>query len=153
VKTLAHAGEKAEILRRLETVRPESARRWGRMTAPQMVCHLADAFLGVIGERPVTQDQSLFRRTVMKWFALYTPLPWPRDIPTSPEFDQAAGRGTTPADFAADVARLRSIVERVTSGSVPVPWTAHPYFGRLTAREWLRWSYLHMDHHLRQFGA
>ena len=153
MKTLAHQRDKEEILRRLATVRVDSPRRWGRMTAPQMICHLADAFQGVIGERPVTQAQSLFRRTVMKWVALHVPLPWPAGIPTSPEFDQAAGRGTTPADFAADVARLRSIVEKVTSGAVPVPWTAHPYFGPLSARDWLRWSYLHMDHHLRQFGA
>jgi hypothetical protein len=153
MKTLAHARDKEEVLRRLGALRADSPRRWGTMTAPQMVCHLSDAFLGVIGEKQVTQAQSLFRRTVMKWIALYAPVPWPRDIPTSPEFDQAAGRGTAPADFAADVARLRSIVERVTSGAAPVPWTAHPYFGPLTARGWLRWSYLHMDHHLRQFGA
>jgi len=26
-------------------------------------------------------------------------------------------------------------------------------FGRLSDAAWLRWGYLHMDHHLRQFGA
>ena len=29
----------------------------------------------------------------------------------------------------------------------------HPVLGRLTRRQWMRWSYLHTDHHLRQFGA
>ena len=153
MKTLAHARDKEEILRRLAAVRADSPRRWGRMTAPQMVCHLSDAFLGVMGERPVRMAQTPFRRTVMKWLALSTPFPWPRDIPTSPEFDQATGAGTRPAEFAADVSRLRALVDRVTSGEVPVPWGEHPYFGRLSARGWLRWAYLHMDHHLRQFGA
>ena len=153
MKTLAHARDKEEILRRLATVRADSPRRWGRMTAPQMICHLTDAFLGVIGERPVRRYQTLFSRTVVKWFALHVPLRWRAGIPTSPEFDQAAGAGTPPAEFAADVERLRGLVLRVSSGADPVPWTEHPLFGTLTARQWLRWSYLHVDHHLRQFGA
>jgi Protein of unknown function (DUF1569) len=30
---------------------------------------------------------------------------------------------------------------------------AHPIFGRMTEEEWMRWGYLHVDHHLRQFGG
>jgi hypothetical protein len=30
---------------------------------------------------------------------------------------------------------------------------AHPLFGRMSDADWLRWAYLHADHHLRQFGA
>jgi hypothetical protein len=26
-------------------------------------------------------------------------------------------------------------------------------FGRMSQAAWLRWAYLHMDHHLRQFGV
>ena len=44
MKTLARQRDKAEILQRLSKVRPESVRRWGRMSAHQMVCHLSDAF-------------------------------------------------------------------------------------------------------------
>jgi hypothetical protein len=152
VKTLARARDKEEILRRLAAVRPDSARRWGRMTAPQMVCHLSDAFLAVIGERPMSPAQSLLGRTLVKWIALYAPMRWPPGIRTRPEIDQLTG-GTPPAEFAADLARLREVVDRLSSGAVPVPWGEHPYFGRLSARAWLRWGYLHMDHHLRQFGA
>lgn len=152
MKTLARARDKEEILRRLAAVRPDSRPRWGRMTAPQMICHLTDAFLGVIGERPMSPARSLLGRTLVKWIALHAPARWPRGIRTRPEIDQLAG-GTRPQEFAADVARLRAVVDRVTSGEVPVPWGEHPYFGRMSARDWLRWSYLHMDHHLRQFGA
>jgi hypothetical protein len=28
----------------------------------------------------------------------------------------------------------------------------HPMFGDLTSWQWMRWGYLHTDHHLRQFG-
>lgn len=29
----------------------------------------------------------------------------------------------------------------------------HSIFGPMTSAEWLRWGHLHLDHHLRQFGA
>ena len=28
----------------------------------------------------------------------------------------------------------------------------HPMFGRMDTRNWMRWGYLHADHHVRQFG-
>jgi len=32
-------------------------------------------------------------------------------------------------------------------------YTPHPMFGTLTRQEWLTWTFRHVDHHLRQFGA
>ena len=29
---------------------------------------------------------------------------------------------------------------------------SHPMFGPMTPEDWMRWGYLHADHHLRQFG-
>ena len=152
MKTLARPGDKAEIVRRLRAVRADSTRRWGRMSAPQMVCHLSDAFRCVIGQRPVSHASSAFGRTVVKWFALYLPLPWPPGIRTRPEIDQLIG-GTPPADFASDVADLEGLVELLTSPERGFAWSPHPLFGPMSDADWLRWGYLHMDHHLRQFGA
>jgi len=28
----------------------------------------------------------------------------------------------------------------------------HPIFGAMKPWDWMRWGYLHADHHLRQFG-
>ena len=152
MKTLARPLDKAEILRRLREVHPESRRRWGRMSAHQMVCHLADAFRVVIGHKPVRDASSLLDRTVVKWLALRLPVPWPPGIRTTPEIDQEAG-GTRPAVFAADLAALEALVELVTAPARSFDWQPHPRLGRMSEREWLRWGYLHIDHHLRQFGA
>ena len=59
MKTLARPEDKAEILRRLKHVRPDSVRRWGQMTAHQMICHLNDSFLGVTGQREVSPASGL----------------------------------------------------------------------------------------------
>lgn len=152
MKTLARPHDKAEILRRLKSVRPDSARRWGRMSAHQMVCHLGDGFRMCTGEKAVCHTGGLGHRTILKWIVLYAPLPWPAGIVTSPEIDQERG-GTRPTDFAADVARLEALVELVAAPTSRFDSQWHPLFGRMSGAAWLRWGYLHMDHHLRQFGA
>jgi len=152
MRTLGRPRDKAEILRRLRGVRPESAGRWGRMSAHQMVCHLSDSFRVVTGQKPVSHATGLLPRTIVKWTALYLPLRWPAGIATRPEIDQEVG-GTRPVDFAADVAQLEALVELVTMQTTSVDWQVHPIFGRMSEAAWLRWAYLHIDHHLRQFGA
>jgi hypothetical protein len=152
MKTLAKPGDKAEILRRLRTVRPSSTRRWGRMSAHQMVCHLSDSFLAVTGRKAVSDASGPLQRTIIKAIALYGPVRWPPGVLTRPEIDQELG-GTKPFDFDADVAQLEALVEQITAETKSITWHRHPIFGTLSDRSWLRWAYLHMDHHLRQFGA
>lgn len=151
MKTLYDEGCKQEILARLAAVRPDSRRLWGRMNAGQMICHLRDAFVGVMGERPLEAAGFGWWR-LTKGFALYAPMRWPRGVPTRPEIDQEMG-GTRPAEFEADVQALVEAIERFTA--VPRGWalTPHPLFGKMTEWEWMRWGYLHTDHHLRQFGV
>jgi DinB superfamily len=153
MKSLARAEHAAEILTRLAELRPDSTRRWGRMTVHQMVCHVGDAYRMVTREKDVVEISSPMQRTLVKWVALYAPMPWPRGrISTVPELDQLTG-GTAPEDFAADVARARVLVERMAREAGTVAWPRHPYFGPMSVADWLRWGYLHADHHLRQFGA
>jgi hypothetical protein len=152
LKTLAQPRDKAEILRRLGDVRSDSAARWGRMSSHQMVCHLSDSFRMVVGQKPVADASTVFHRTIVKWIALHVPLPWMHGIRTRPEIDQECG-GTKPVDFAADMAQLEGLLELVTAQTRSREWLSHPVLGRMSEREWLRWGYLHMDHHLRQFGA
>jgi len=152
MKTLARQGDRAEILQRLRAVRPESTARWGRMSAHQMVCHLADSMRMLTGEKPVSRASSLLQQTIVKWIALYAPLQWPPGIPTRPEIDQELG-GTKPADFAADVAQFESLLQQVLTSPMSLDGQLHPIFGRMSEAAWLRWAYVHTDHHLRQFGA
>ena len=154
MQSFARAADREEILRRLRALRPDSARRWGRMSVHQMVCHCSDALRMGMGELPVSEGSYPVPRVLVKWIALYVPLPWPPGrISTRPEIDQACGAGTRPADFAADVAELAALLERFTATNPTLPWPPHPTFGPMSGRAWLRWGYLHMDHHLRQFGV
>jgi len=152
LRTLARDGDKAEILRRLRGLRLDSARRWGRMTAHQMVCHLSDGYRILTGERDSPLAASPLPRPLMKSVALYVPLRWPRELPTTADLNQEIG-GTRPRRFDADVADLVALLDRITGEPrPPLAGRVHPIFGTMSAASWMRWAYLHADHHLRQFG-
>jgi hypothetical protein len=151
MKSLARDSDRQELLRRLQRISSESPRRWGKMSAHQMICHLDDSFKAGTGEKPVGSSTSFLRRTVVKWIGLYLPIPWPKGIPTRPEMSQELG-GTRPTEFEADRQRLIHTIERFAAISRDFAWQAHPLFGRMSERDWWRWGYLHTDHHLRQFG-
>jgi hypothetical protein len=151
VRTLARTRDREDVLRRLSALRHDSAARWGRMSAHQMVCHLSDGYRLVTGERSSPLATVPLPRPMMKCIALYMPLRWPRGLATTPELDQIVG-GTRPVDFAADVAALAALIERIARECRGAGGPPHPIFGRMSVSSWMRWAYLHADHHLRQFG-
>jgi hypothetical protein len=153
MKTLSNSADKEVLLQRLGQVAADSQRQWGKMTPHQMICHLNDSFKSVIGEREIAGDKSnLLTRSLVRWIALYAPLKWPHGVPTMPENDQAQG-GTPPEDFQRDVDVLASMIARVTAAERDFQWGRHPLFAEMSERDWMRWAYLHVDHHLRQFGV
>ena len=105
------------------------------------------------GERTTEPAATPLPRPVMKLIALYVPMTWPTGILTTPELDQDVG-GTRPVDFDADVAELAALLDRIAADQPSrFAGRVHPIFGPMSASAWLRWAYLHTDHHLRQFGV
>lgn len=154
MRSLATTADRNDLVARLAVLTPESQRQWGRMSCAQMICHLADALRFVLGDRPPAPSRSTWlSRTVFRWIFLHTPMPWPREVPTTPEIDQAAGRGTTPGDFTRDRDVLIALMDRFLSLPADAALAPHSFFGPLTRRERERWVWAHTDHHLRQFGA
>lgn len=152
MKTLGVTQDREEIAARLGLVRTDNQRRWGKMTAHQMVCHLGDSLRGVIGEKALAAKPGTLGQGFMKVVALHMPFRWPHGVKTMPEVDQEIG-GTRPAEFDADVRELRRLLERLTREPRDFSWRPHPIFGVMTDKDWMRWGYLHMDHHFRQFGV
>jgi hypothetical protein len=153
VKTLANDRDRAAILNRLDALRPDSVRQWGRMTPHQAICHLSDSFrvpLGLRETQPV--DASPLKRRLIKWAALYLPLPWPKGVPTRPENDQFIG-GSAPVTFDGDRRDLARLINEFSRPGDALASAFHPIFGRIQVSQWQRWGYLHADHHLRQFGV
>jgi hypothetical protein len=104
-----------------------------------------------MGTTPVSSFSTVLNRTLMKWVALRLPLKWPPGVRTPPEVDQEIG-GSKPVEFERDRRELEALMERFAQCRSR-DLKPHPLFGRLSDSEWQRWGYLHMDHHLRQFGV
>lgn len=141
-----------ELLDRLQRLRPSAPALWGKMNVHQMVCHLNDAFELAMGMQTASEEVTFLNRTLVRWIALRAPMKWPQGVPTRPEMDQLVG-GTPPAEFARDAATLAAAIQRFGKQPRDFQLSRHPIFGDLTEWEWLRWGYLHVDHHFRQFGA
>ncbi len=149
-RSLEERANAEEIVARLGHIEPASPRQWGTMTPHEMLCHLADSFEGVMGDRAVSRADTVVSRTLVKWIALHTSLPWPHGVPTRPEVNPKAN-GTKPAEFERDRQKVLDLLRRFMSpGSRLV---RHPGFGEMSRGEWMLWGYGHVDHHLRQFGV
>lgn len=152
MKSLDNPQDLAEIQARLQRIRIDSARRWGKMTSHQMLCHLSDSFRMVMGEREAARRDNWLSRRIVKWLALQAPMQWPHGVKTGAEADQERG-GTKPIEFAQDKADSEELLRRFVATQRDFQFVPHPMFGELTDAEWMRWGYLHCDHHLRQFGV
>ena len=146
MRTIAEDQTLSSLVERLRRLRPDTPRRWGTLTAGEMLCHLADTHESVLGTRipPGPPPSGVPRpalkrmvRPVVKWMVLYTPVPWPKGTKTRPGVDPRID-GTRPADFEQD--RGRAIVSlRGLAVAAPTTLTArHFMFGPMSARDWHR---------------
>ena len=149
MNSLNEPGAVDALVARLEKLHEKRPRAWGKMTPHEMLCHLNDSFLGVLGERPVSSVETWSSRTIVKYIALHTKLAWPKGTPTRPEVDQTKG-GTKPTEFDRDREQTIALLRRFASPDALR--VKHPFFGALTPDEWMIWGYRHTDHHLRQFA-
>ncbi|MFQ5538508.1 MAG: hypothetical protein ACE5GJ_13775 [Gemmatimonadota bacterium] len=110
LRTLFDPEVAQQVRARLSRLRPDSPRRWGRMTPHEAVCHLSDGFRASLGERKVPVQRPGLQRRVMRFVAFTLPLRWPRGVQTSAEVDPKR-EGTQPAEFEADRRELERLLE------------------------------------------
>ena len=140
--------DRAALHRRIDRLTPDSARRWGRMSVQQMVCHLTDSVESAYDRDTEPPGTGALSRQPLKWLVLNV-LPWPRGKMQSPE--RLTRRRPTTLD--ADVAALHAMMDRLAARAPEEPWPASEVFGRLSRREWGALLHTHIDHHLKQFGV
>lgn len=147
MKSLWNEGDRRELQGRLWRLQPEAERRWGGMTAPQMLAHLSDAMRMALGELTCTPKHLPIRYSPLKQLIVYW-LPFPQGAPTAPEL-----LGRTPASWDGEVADLIQLMDRLGGQPANRRFPDHPGFGPLSRRAWGVLGYRHTDHHLRQFGG
>jgi hypothetical protein len=139
----------AVMLARLDSLRPDSPRQWGKMDVAQMLSHCRQPLRVALGDLPLKRSLVglLFGRLAKR--KLLDPKPWSHGMPTAPEF-----RINNPRNFQEEQAALRALVDRFgRGGPASLSRQPHPFFGALSSEEWQALQWRHLDHHLQQFGA
>lgn len=150
MKTIRNTTDRENLIDRITRLSGDETPLWGKMTADQMMSHLVQA-----GELPFeasVPDRSTFMsRTFIKPLILYV-LPMPKEVKVSAEMDQQQ-EGRTPMGFEDDRKALIESIEKI--GTLPLDHKCldHPFFGKMSAKEWAVIAYRHTDHHLKQFGV
>lgn len=140
--------DRAEIIRRMQSLSSSSTRRWGSMHVADMLQHLRLSASMALGDLPVpSANKRIFQIFPFKHLILYV-FPFPKGAPTANELKPTAGES-----FERERAALLKLLERIGTGPRDGAGPAHPLFGTLTRREWGVLNYKHADHHLKQFGA
>ena len=148
MKSLASREVLEETRGRLLRVEAPDRALWGVMTAAQMMRHLGCAYEVALSDRTVGAVKGP-PPALMKFVALRTGLRWPKNLSTTQELKRV-----TEEEPEGELRELVGVaIARMEDVAKGTRWAAsHPFFGPMTAQDWMRWGYLHADHHLRQFG-
>lgn len=149
MKNLFEAATLAEVKQRMAELTPESRPQWGSMNAAQALAHCGIALSMAAGE--LTPPRALlgriFGRTAIN--SMFRGKPMAHNAPGHPSAVVADER-----DLAIERQNLIDRLDRFQAGG-PAGCTRQPhfFFGKLSPEEWAAFQYIHLDHHLRQFGV
>lgn len=139
----------SEITERLNSLRPETQRQWGKMNVAQMLAHCKEAFKVPLSDKKMPR---MLVGILIGWAfkkKLYNEDPWKKNLPTAPNFVIKDER-----DFEKEKQELAELIKQFQNGGPEkVGRFPHPMFGHLTHEQWGMSMYKHVDHHLMQFGV
>ena len=151
MKNLFDATVANQVKSRLGQLGPQSARRWGSMTAAQMLAHCSVSMQWAVGE--VVPEKGVLLARLMgrlvKPMVFRNEDPLRKNSPTAKSLIVADER-----DFGHERDRLSGLIDKFAAGGKPgCTRNPHSFFGKMTPEEWAILMYKHLDHHLRQFGV
>ena len=139
----------AEILARLSKITADSKPLWGKMNAAQMVWHCQKPLEVTTGKLPLKGGLLGFLFGKMAKNNFLKNKGFSQNSPTHPKFKM----GETP-DFETEKKALSNAIASFgKAGPAIIAVQKHPFFGPMTEQEWGSLHYIHLDHHLKQFGA
>jgi hypothetical protein len=145
-KTLLDPAVERELQGRLRSLAADKQGRWGRMTAGQMLRHVASALRMATGDLAVPPRRTPLRLFPIKQLIVFV-LPFPHGAPTAPSLVVKDA-----VDFDQERQTVADLLASFASRNLAT-WPDHPAFGPLNRDQWGVLAWKHVDHHLRQFGV
>lgn len=139
----------AKFIQRVKSVRPDSIRQWGTMSPAQMLHHLNLAIGAPLGYYELQDESYFLSRTLFKWITV----DW---FPEEPVGLQLPLSFVIPHDqqfnFEYEQGQLVKIITAAGQAQ-PDDFGPHPYYGKMSYKEWGKLFIIHIDYHMRQFSA
>jgi hypothetical protein len=136
---------RSQIINRIRGLRLDAQRRWGKMSADQMLWHVNGGMSMALGQINVAPQAPPLPKPLMRWLVLN--LPWPKGAPTLPPFVASGSY-----DFDAERTRCLGLIDQLAAKPLDEKWPTHPALGQMSGREASRLQAKHLSHHLKQFG-
>jgi hypothetical protein len=141
----------AQLIERLEEIKPDTLPLWGKMNAGQMLAHCNVSYEYVFepGKYKPTPALIKFILKLLVKNKITREAPFNKSSPTGPDFKIVQDK-----NFDDEKARLIAFIDKTCDlGAQYFEGRESHSFGKLTAIEWNNMFYKHLDHHFRQFGA
>ena len=137
------------LIRRIHLLNENSKPLWGKMNVSQMLSHCqapidlalgnieikSNFVLGILGR--------LFKSKILNTGK------FKKNSITLTEFSRSDSY-----EFEQNkIALIKKISTFAVLGNESIKRTKHPIFGKMSYEEWDKLQYMHLDHHLRQFGV
>ena len=143
---LHDAGYRSAIQARIRQLRPDSQRRWGKMSVGQMLWHVNEAMEAALGRVQLPPTKAPLPRPLMKFIVIN--IPWPKGAPTLPTM--GGGEGVR---IRRGARTLSPAYRRLRAKRIDADWPSSPMLGRMSGTDVTRLHAKHLDHHLKQFGV
>jgi hypothetical protein len=136
----------ASIRKRIASLRPDTPRRWGKMSIDQMLWHVNVSMREAVGDYKPELKPLPVPKAVLRWAVIN--IPWGRGATTRPDMYAVSTH-----DFDVQKAECLALVDRIYQRPLSENWPESASMGRMTGKHWSLLTGKHLDHHLRQFGS
>ena len=147
-KNLFDVAAKDELIKRALQLTAYSQPAWGSMTPVEMLRHCSEAVQATLKPRPFDTPATL-RQKVAKFIMIYVFPRLPKGA-KAPKYIDMKLQPFTLETFENELKNFNKSLETFSSYKEPI-LNKHPYFGTMKNKEWGIVTWMHMDHHLRQF--
>jgi hypothetical protein len=146
MKNLLDAEDNKKMTSRISKLAVDQKRNFGTMTVEEMLYHsntVSQAILTGGSTRKPRLKQIMLRIVVLNLM---------QKMPMGRHSSRKYFSGDGVLEFDTEKIRLIQTTSEFLSNTKLLTGE-HPIFGRLTHRQWGRFAWIHLDHHLRQFGV
>ena len=135
-----------EMIGRLKKLQADAKPRWGKLNVSGMLFHCHTVNRAILSGKtvgPPTLKQKLMRIYVLNIL---------RKMPMGRQSNPRFFSSVESLQFENEKDQLMESILAFTKHREPIKG-GHPVFGRMKKRDWGRFAWIHLDHHLRQFGV